>query len=106
MFSPPLLTISRSSNAKEVEEPPPFQRRPRHNKNGAAMAVFRHSMASQYSSTSGSSHSHRYSVASTDSYTDTTTRRWSGETSHSVVVDHVPSQRKPISCNVNRCMIT
>ncbi|KAI7873631.1 hypothetical protein K492DRAFT_175608 [Lichtheimia hyalospora FSU 10163] len=56
------------------------------------MAVFRHSMGSQYSSTSGSSHSHRYSVASTDSYTDTTTRRWSGETSHSVAVDHVPSQ--------------
>lgn len=45
-------------------------------------AVYRHSLASQYSSTSGSgsSQSHRYSVGSVDSNSqDTNIRRWSGE---------------------------
>ena len=73
-------------------------------------STFRHSLASQYSSTSasGSSHSQRYSVGSAESLgqqqydtnlmdnnNNNPMRRWSAESNGS---DHVSSQRKSYYC--------
>ncbi|KAI8149964.1 hypothetical protein BJV82DRAFT_662057 [Fennellomyces sp. T-0311] len=95
MFSPPLVTVkspredSVGTVAVKDDTPASLCRRPiNHDR-----STFRHSLASQYSSTSASGSSQRYSVGSADSLghdlDNSVMRRWSAESSGS---DHVSSQ--------------